>query len=999
MKKFTKSLMALLFCVMFAVMSSSYAFAASNMANVTNFKAKASDTSVTLSWTKVSNATGYQIQQKTGSSWTTLNSKCKNTTYTVENLSYGTAYTFRIRAYKSKVLGTDYSKGYTEVKTVTAPKKVSGVKVTNASGTSLKISWSKATGAAGYQVYRSTDGKKWTKVATTTSTSYTNKSLSYGKSYQYKVRAYSKGNSLTAYGSYSSVVKKTTAIPTPSGLKVSASAYNYITISWTKVADAKDYQIQRSTDGKKWSDLKTTTSTSYKDSKVTVGTTYYYRVRVRQTISKATKVGSYCSAVSKKPTLATVSLSVSAIGIDNAVLSWKAITGADGYEVYYNTKNSTSGWTKAATIKKNSTVTATVKNLTEGKKYYFWVRAYKTVNSKKVYGGNGTSNATIGLTKVTGFSITDISTNSATFKWNSVRDAAGYKVYYSTDGGATWKNKTFTKTTGEVTGLSGKNDYVFRVRAYKGSSYGSYSSKLSANIVPAQTESLYAVTYNNEIRLSWMSNCENDGYKVEYRAAGGTWSSFYTNDTSYTLKNLTPATAYEFKVSTYINFNSKKYIGAEAECTATTGTGSTAEIYWAEADGASSYKLEYYDHLTDKWKTETSQGTYFNGLGEYKATVVTLYRVTALNASGATLYTYEPVTVCSESAFEATANDGNSVNLTWAPVEGAKYYAVCQMMGTHYRKCAFVSTNSVKNLCLPAGDIAKLIIVSYIDKPTYVNDDVWKNFSGSIATNRYIVNLIAPELKIVTDKSAADYNVSVNAQLVYLVSAINKTKQTGNVTVRKTSLFTTVMDSINMGGIISVDFTNNKKEAFEDTIKDLFSEEDLNEKEDRTLKFDENGKASYQYTKDDGTTATKTVLLTTFIEPTESAYAYLYAGSDNSAWKNGFSSVTTTKLSDGTTKIVAKLKKEEFGKETGKDSTIYHYGFVSDISGLDGDDLYHSKSSVGATTITAIISEDGLLNSYVIESPYVMSMSGDMEGISMNMVSHGDYNVTYTFTR
>lgn len=66
-----------------------------------------------------------------------------------------------------------------------------------------------------------------------------------------------------------------------------------------------------------------------------------------------------------------------------AKISWKKITGADGYTVQYSTKANFKG-AKKVTLKQN-TVTRTLKKLKSSKKYYVRVRAYKTIGKKKVY--------------------------------------------------------------------------------------------------------------------------------------------------------------------------------------------------------------------------------------------------------------------------------------------------------------------------------------------------------------------------------------------------------------------------------------------------------------------------------------------------------------------------------------------------------------------------------------------------------------------------------------
>lgn len=72
-------------------------------------------------------------------------------------------------------------------------------------------------------------------------------------------------------------------------------------------------------------------------------------------------------------------------GKKKITVKWKKITGANGYVVYRSTKKA-SGYKAIKTIKKGSTVSFTNKNLKKGKRYYYKVRAYRTVNGKRIYG-------------------------------------------------------------------------------------------------------------------------------------------------------------------------------------------------------------------------------------------------------------------------------------------------------------------------------------------------------------------------------------------------------------------------------------------------------------------------------------------------------------------------------------------------------------------------------------------------------------------------------------
>lgn len=67
-------------------------------------------------------------------------------------------------------------------------------------------------------------------------------------------------------------------------------------------------------------------------------------------------------------------------------LSWSKMTAATGYEIQYATNSKFTKNTKTVTVKKNTTVSKTVKDLKSGKKYFVRIRAYQTVNGVNYYG-------------------------------------------------------------------------------------------------------------------------------------------------------------------------------------------------------------------------------------------------------------------------------------------------------------------------------------------------------------------------------------------------------------------------------------------------------------------------------------------------------------------------------------------------------------------------------------------------------------------------------------
>ncbi len=154
---------------------------------VTGLKAsKVSTTAVALAWTKVPGAKYYKVEQSTnGKKWTTIGTVTANS-LTVKKLKTGAKYQYRVTAMDStkKLIGK--SSAVLKTGTLTAAPTVT---LKSTKSKTATASWKKVAGASSYVVYKSTDGKKWTKVGSTTGTSYNLTKLTVGKKIYVKVYA------------------------------------------------------------------------------------------------------------------------------------------------------------------------------------------------------------------------------------------------------------------------------------------------------------------------------------------------------------------------------------------------------------------------------------------------------------------------------------------------------------------------------------------------------------------------------------------------------------------------------------------------------------------------------------------------------------------------------------------------------------------------------------------------------------------------------------------
>jgi hypothetical protein len=67
-------------------------------------------------------------------------------------------------------------------------------------------------------------------------------------------------------------------------------------------------------------------------------------------------------------------------------VSWQSVTGADGYQIKYSSRKDFKTYKYVPSYSIYSDTDAVISDYDLSKRYYFKVRAYKTVNGKKIYG-------------------------------------------------------------------------------------------------------------------------------------------------------------------------------------------------------------------------------------------------------------------------------------------------------------------------------------------------------------------------------------------------------------------------------------------------------------------------------------------------------------------------------------------------------------------------------------------------------------------------------------
>ena len=288
----------------------------------------------------------------------------------------------------------------------------------------LTLTWkAPATGGVPkmYQVYRATTTDEYTKLGETTSTAYTDADLTQSTKYSYKVRAVDDAGSLSLFSAVviRSPEGKYTAPPTAGGVPTSVSGSTTATISWTtsRTSFGTVEYGKTISYGSASTETIATKSHVVKVTGLAPGVTYHYRVQSLDDSSMVDydRVDAYSTDYSFT-TLNTASItgiSVTDIGLDSAVITWKTSSLATS-KVEYGLTLDYGKSIDVSSSASESAHTTRISGLTHSTIYHFRVRG-TTSDADDIFSQDNTFQTTI-FPKVTALVM------------NTDQDAAGTTV-------------------------------------------------------------------------------------------------------------------------------------------------------------------------------------------------------------------------------------------------------------------------------------------------------------------------------------------------------------------------------------------------------------------------------------------------------------------------------------------------------------------------------------------------------------------------------------------
>ena len=432
-----------------------------------------------ISWYRYSGASSYRVYYRSSDGWTRI-AQVTGTSYTDTGVKSGSTRVYTVRALDAHndFISDFNSAGWSN--TFFAPPVIESLTNTTEG---VKLTWKRPDGAQSYRVYRKTDGG-WLRLGQTDGSSFTDTTAESGRSYTYTVRMITSDDS--AFMSDYLSGKRITYVAAP----VITDAVNQssgVKLSWQPIAGADFYRIYYWT-GAEWKRLASKYLTEYVDTSVKNGETREYTVRCldenENFVSDYYRNG-YINTFYEPPVIKT--LSADEYGI---TLTWDRAPDAQDYRVYRKTDDSS--W-KMLTQTDESSYTDT--DYEKGIVSYYTLRMVIADGSR--FMSDYIGGKSILWCDTPYFSSLTNSENGVELRWNAVKGARQYRVYYQ-DGSEWIRLDTVHGTAYTDNTITDGQTRVYTVRCVDAD--GNFISDFNRNGTPYTYNAppvIESVTYQN----------------------------------------------------------------------------------------------------------------------------------------------------------------------------------------------------------------------------------------------------------------------------------------------------------------------------------------------------------------------------------------------------------------------------------------------------------------------------------------------------------------------
>lgn len=404
--------------------------------------------------------------------------------------------------------------------------------------TSITLNWAAQSGAAAYDIYRSTtsgSGYALVKSITDGSTSYVDTGLSRSTTYDY-VLAYTNAQGGTSVYSPELAVKTATEIVGPPA-DFAQAKYQYpyrVELNWSAADYADTYDIYRSdSSAGAFTKVANVEGTVFKDTAVQPGSTYYYKIASVNDAGEGALSGAV-KAQTASDSVPPTTISVAGVTDSSATLHWEPVTGAESYTLY---KTSTSG-SAYSKVYSGTDTTYTEDNLITGATYYYVV-TYTNGQGTSVYSNEvKAATDTVTVPAPSALKADGTYVGAVSFDWNSVVGADSFNIYKSTSkDGAYTKLANQTGNSYKDTGLDPSTTYYYKVSSVNGAGESGLSEPLAIT-----TQSIDSTVWDNEA-----VKYDVDGNRLR---SGGEGFLYY-NGTYYMYSGVSNASGYSNALGCY----------------------------------------------------------------------------------------------------------------------------------------------------------------------------------------------------------------------------------------------------------------------------------------------------------------------------------------------------------------------------------------------------------------------------------------------------------------